>query len=974
MNKKIFLIVLITFITGIMVGQSVASTSNIEGKVTDAKTGEPLLGANVMLIGTSMGAATDANGNYIIHNVSPGSYTLSATYIGYKSEKINITVKEGSHTRQNFKLLPVSVEGKTVVVTAQASGQTQAINQQLSSKNIINVVSAAKIQSLPDANAAESVGRLPGVSVLRQGGEGYKVVVRGLAPQYNEITINGMQMGSSDPNDRSTDLSMISSSMLEGIQVAKTVTPDMDANVIGGVVNFEMREAKVKVPGVPQIGLQLQGGYNNLSDAYNKYNNYKYIGSFEDRFLKNKLGIFGQIDIERRNLTSNELGTSYTHYLNSTTQYLITSVNLYDIPRDRLRYNGALDIDYEYTGGKIKFMNFLSTGKTESNQRTESYVIGSNSIYNNISNSSDVINSISNTIDLKQNLSIFNIDFKIGHTYSETKHPDNWGVTFFQESSAGLTPFTYLQNVSPQSVILSATRSPSNTFLQSFVTNSSFSRSRAIMSSLDLKTDLAISDAISVELKFGGMYRYAIRSYAFDQYDTPQLLNSGGAVGVIDNLINSYFNLPLNNSKISINNFIDPNYDYGKFLNGDYKMYTPISLGMMTSLKNLLESNTQYLAKADPEHYSHNNYQSTIHNYSGDENHSAFYLMGTFKIGPQIIFIPGFRYQAFETSYKGIAGVTSPESYFAYNHYDTTVTKTHNYWLPDFILRYKPFSWFDVRLSYTNTLAYPSFSAFVPKIDLSGTTLNWNNYNLVPAQSKNYDAYFSFYNNTIGLLTIGGFLKNIKDMIYSWQFNLKGSNALKYLPSNLSGFNSQTTYQIYTTQNNPFINKVYGLEVDWQTHFWYLPGILSGLVLDVNYTHTKSEAQYPYVYSRSINNGRSIQIIDTSYTDRLIDQPDNIFNLSLGFDYKDFSIRVAMLYQANIFTNPNFWPQLKGFTAAYRRWDVAAKQKLPWYGIELYVDLNNLNGANDVQIIQAGSPSAIEDYGFTADMGLRWNF
>ena len=358
MRKWILIQSLIVFIVTLMASAVMAENSRIEGSVKDAKTGEPLLGANIMLVGTAMGAATDMHGKYVISNVLPGTYIIRATYIGYKEEKVDIKVKEGSHIQQNFKLEPVGVESKTVVVTGQATGQTQAINQQLSSDQIINVVSAAKIQELPDANAAESLGRLPGISVLRSGGEGYAVVIRGLQPKYNRIMIDGIQMASSNPDNRSTDLSMISSNMLEGIKVAKTVTPDMDANVIGGTVDFELREAKVNVPGVPRYGLLLQGSYNNLSNAYNKLNNYKYVGSFEDRLMNNRFGIFAQIDVERKNLSSNEMGASYTNAGNSTTQYWTSGLNLYDIPRDRQRYNGAIVLDYILPEGKIKFDKF----------------------------------------------------------------------------------------------------------------------------------------------------------------------------------------------------------------------------------------------------------------------------------------------------------------------------------------------------------------------------------------------------------------------------------------------------------------------------------------------------------------------------------------------------------------------------------------------------------------------------------------
>ncbi|OYV84996.1 MAG: hypothetical protein B7Z63_06120, partial [Ignavibacteriae bacterium 37-53-5] len=339
------------------------------------------------------------------------------------------------------------------------------------------------------------------------------------------------------------------------------------------------------------------------------------------------------------------------------------------------------------------------------------------------------------------------------------------------------------------------------------------------------------------------------------------------------------------------------------------------------------------------------------------------------KVGPEVTVIGGVRYQTFQTSYTGVAGVTSPESYLAYNHYDTTITRYDGYWLPDVTLRYDPVSWADIRLSYTNTLAYPSFSNFVPRINLSGLTVGWNNNGLVPAHSINYDASVSFYDNTLGLFSADGFVKEIRNMIYSWQFFVKGNAALQYLPLNLANFDSNSTYDVTTTENNPYLNKVYGIELDWQTHFWYLPGVLSGLVLDVNYTHTKSVAHYPYLASES--NGRILTYIDTSFTDRLVDQPNNIFNISLGFDYRGFSVRVAMVYQADIFTAASQWPQLRGYTAAYERWDVAARQKLPWDGVEIYADFNNINAANDMQVIQAGPPTAIEDYGFTADMGLR---
>ena len=178
---------------------------------------------------------------------------------------------------------------------------------------------------------------------------------------------------------------------------------------------------------------------------------------------------------------------------------------------------------------------------------------------------------------------------------------------------------------------------------------------------------------------------------------------------------------------------------------------------------------------------------------------------------------------------------------------------------------------------------------------------------------------------------------------------------------------------MYTFVNDSYKINDYGMELDWQTHFWYLPGPLSGLVFGVNYTHIFSKAQYPYTYTKVAN--RSIQHIDTSFTDRLLYQPDDIVNLSLGFDYQGFSIRVSMLYQTDIFTGPSFWPQLRSHSSAYRRWDLAAKQELPWFGIQVFGDINNINGENDISVIQGGGvPISQQDYGLTADLGLRIKF
>jgi len=957
---------------------------SVLGTVKDAGTGDPLPSANVIIVGTSLGSATDVEGRYLIRNVPPGAYILRASYMGYQTVEVPLEVVEGESSTKDFELEPVALEGEEVVVTAQARGQNVAINTQLASNSIVSVVSSARIQELPDANAAEAIGRLPGVSVLRSGGEGTQIVIRGLQPKYNAVMVDGVRMASSNSSDRSADLSMISPHMLEGIEVTKAVTPDQDADVIGGTVNFKMREAAGEREGLG-VDVLAQGGYMGLSHARNKYDNYKFVAGTEVRLFDKSFGVFAQVDLERRNLSSNELGAGYDQLNNNFIDYRILNLDLHDILRDRQRANGTLVMDYRLPEGKIRLMNFVSSGATDIHNRGESFVIGNgvNQHTYTLAFSQGKLSVLTNSLSFEHQILNFQVDAKLSHTYSETKNPDDWNVSFIQ-TSAGLTQFDNQANVDPKAVPWAANNNFPQTILSYFRNSKSFSRERALTGSLDLITDVDISDRISAVVKFGGKYRYQKRSYVFEQFGNNASFASPSA-RIAASIIASHFPslAGFDPNSLPITGFVDPHFGYGKFVapdgrtfyalfGGDYMMALPLNFGMLAEMADLLESNAAYINSQQPEGYARDNLVSTTNNYSGYEHQSAGYLMATINIGQEITIIPGIRYQRLQTTYTAPQGNQSSLSWYAYRHYDSTVKVSHDYWLPALIMRLKPLSWFDVRLSYTNTLAYPDYNAIVPRIDVASSgPIAWNNSHLTPSRSRNYDLYCSFYENSIGLLTVGGFLKQIDGLIYPWDFYVAGSQAAPYFPPGFSD-TSSFTYHVYTYVNDPYRINNWGLELDWQTHFWYLPRPLDGLVLNVNYTHIFSRAKYPFTKINRI--GRTLIYVDTSYTDRLLYQPNNIVNLSVGYDYAGFSIRLSMLYQADIFSGPNFWPQLRTTTSAYRRWDLSVKQDLPWFGLQLYGDLNNINKVNDMNVIQAstGVPRSTQSYGLSGNLGLRW--
>ncbi len=952
--------------------------TSIEGKITDKVTGEALIGANVILAGTAFGAASDINGEYIIRAVPAGEYTLRVSFIGYKQEFIEISLSQNTKLNLDFELNIENLEGETVVVTAQAFGQKQAINQQLASNNIKNVVSSARIQEVPDANAAESVGRLPGVSLLREGGEGNKVVVRGLEPKFNAITINGVKLSSSGAENRGADLSMISSTMLAGIEVSKSITPDMDANAIGGVVNFELRDAESNELGEPKFSFDTKGGYNGLENAKDRYRNYKFDGTFEDRILDGDLGLFLQGSYENRNLSSNELGASYASQGDSQIDYLTRDIVLDDIWRMRERVNAVVSIDYKLPEGKLKLSNLLSTSETEINDRRQFYNVdrGANTQRFSGHFSKSRLNTISNILKFQNNFSIFNLTASASHSYSETKNPRDWSVVF-TNTPAGIEEFGFVSNLNPQDVVAAANNDFTNTLLQTVSTTSSFGRERALIGSLDFETQLTISDYISTKIKFGGKYQYQKRSYDLNVTDGQSFgFASGGAI--IEQLKSAlpWFNhSPGDNLNVPMDQFIDSDFDYGNFLDSEYRLIHPLNIDRLQSMVDYMYANQL------PENitYNHNVGSSITNDYEGQEDISAAYIMGTINIGSRLTLIPGVRYQQLITEYTAAQGLQGPTSFADYPHELETVKSTHSYFLPAVLLQYKPFNWFDVRLAYTNSLSYPDFAALAPRINVAQSRglLDYNGFELKPIESKNYDAYFSFYNNTIGLFTVGVFLKQISDLIYRYSFIPSSSDELvEFYPEWVENKQPLTGILVSKYLNNPFIVDNYGIEIDWQTHFWYLPSFLSGLVLNINYTHIFSEAEYPY--QQVIKEGRRTIFVDTSYVAPLLFQPDDILNITIGYDYKDFSMRLSTLYSADIFTGPTQWKQLRSFTDAYTRWDLSLKQKLPivFEGLEVFMNYNNISGARDASSISAktGAPARIQAYDSIIEVGFRSRF
>lgn len=943
----------------------------IKGIIIDANSNDPLIGANVMIVGTSIGAAANIDGQFILTSVKPGSYKLKITYVGYKEKIEEVTVVSNRATEITVKLDWVAVEGEVVLVTAQAKGQLAAINEQLSADEIKNVVSRDRIRELPDANAAESVGRLPGVSIMRSGGEGDKVVIRGLSPKYSKIMVDGVALVATGNGDRSVSMSSISSYSLEGIEVIKAPTASMDGDQVGGSVNFKMKTAESGF----NSGVVIEGSYNNLK---NTYSNFMFVGDISNRFFEDKFGLFAQISVDRKNLSSNQMHAEFYFDKDKGRSLRTEQLNLNDVIRDRKRIGGTFTLDYLLPDGKIYFENFFSSGDNDQQSFEEGYSRARRHWYNTSDNSNSQL-IYSNVLNYEQYISTFKVSAKLSHSYSETEALNNIEFSFFKSGDVNQFP----DDIDPKDIPDYSKNEIAATNWSNIRVGDKITKGRQVALSLNFETDFTLSKQINGKIKFGGKGLYADHSYDYKNGYSGSMASLGGNAYKIP-IVEAF---PWMQDIVSIESletdfampytlFIDNDYKHSEFIKGRYTLGPVADIDLMRDIVDVLKTTRLKLIELgqhDPGYFGQAHKTSVTNDYFGTEHLFASYIMANINITNKIKFIPGVRYEVQRTKYTGVRGKTQHYVEESYPHYDTTTVRNNYFFLPRVHLRYEPFNWLQVRLAYTQSVARPSYSSLIPRVDITPNSIFVNNYNLRPERAESYDISFAFNENHLGLFTIGGFYKVIEDKIFIRRDRVL-HNPEDY---NLSSIYKDSRFD--ADENNESLSYVKGIELDWQTNFWYLPSFLKGIVLNINYTKIFSKTKYPltkYV-NEVISNPPYIikNEVDISYWARMQQQPDDILNISLGYDYKGFSCRVSMFYQGDNFITSKFNEEEHILTDSFSRWDLSVKQRLPWQNIQLYFNFVNINEGLDRDFIRGnGKTSRLEYYGSTLQLGLRWNY
>jgi outer membrane receptor protein involved in Fe transport len=210
---------------------------SISGIVTD-DSGAVLKGAQISIESKDINVVSDEQGRFFIHGVDPGSYTLTISYVGFAVLNDSVSVSAGQTANEVAKL-QVKSQSESILVTApRLTGEAEAVNIERTADNLLQVLPAEVIRSLPNANMADALGRMPSVTLERDEGEGKYVQVRGLEPRLTNATIDGVDVPSPESGVRQVKFDAIPADLVESVQVSKTLQPNMEGDGIGGSVNL----------------------------------------------------------------------------------------------------------------------------------------------------------------------------------------------------------------------------------------------------------------------------------------------------------------------------------------------------------------------------------------------------------------------------------------------------------------------------------------------------------------------------------------------------------------------------------------------------------------------------------------------------------------------------------------------------------------------------------------------------------------
>ncbi|MGC2636114.1 MAG: TonB-dependent receptor [Acidobacteriaceae bacterium] len=791
-------------------GAAAAENGSVSGTVRDSG-GSVLPGAQIELQPGGAMATTNATGYFFIPNVTPGSYTVTVSYVGFKSSATNASVVAG----QTFSLnvtLSVGATSEQVLVNATLAGDAAAINEQKTSANILNVETDTQIQSLPNANVADAVGRMPGVTLQRNEGEGQYVQIRGTEPRLSNTTIDGVVVPGPDPEVRQVDLDTIPADLVGAVEINKTLSASQDGDAIGGSVDLRIKQATTNQP---SLAFEVTGGNTPIDNNRPLFLINSSAGMRFGHSTNSQIGKpFGLMvgysyDLNDRGIDDVEPVPDLLP--NGTPTF--DAENIQEYLYNRTRYGMAGALDYKINEASDLYVHGLFSNFRDYGQKWAYKLNGANAKFS--------------TSVRRPNLQIADLAIGGNHVWDRT--------------------FLHYQVAVSHSRFGGAAGNPGADFVP--VSGSNLDNLTSCMYSASATISIYRPQFRGCSLPGASIYDPSL--YALEDINTTtgqatQLnLQAGAAMGINYHLgthsSTFEFGAQVRNAHKGQDAY-SPTYDNGatplmtqflgdyknpKFYGGSYRLGPVTNFSLITSYLNAnptalpLDEGTTHLA-------------SDASNYNLQERITAGYLMNTLELGSRVHLQTGLRIEATTTSNTGYLVVNDING----NYVSTTPQYGSGSYinpLPSVQLRYRIDDTSDIRAVYGRGISRPDPYQLVPYITLDESTtpytVNVGNPALVAENANDYDLLYEKYLRSVGMVEAGCFYKDLGLPIYGQQ---------SYVPATGSPLSQAYAGDLVMQEVNGEHAHVQGVELAYQQHLDFLPGVLAGARLDTNFTWTQS--------------------------------------------------------------------------------------------------------------------------------------
>ncbi|MDX1942256.1 MAG: TonB-dependent receptor [Saprospiraceae bacterium] len=933
---------------------------SIKGKVLDANTNEPLPGATVAIENTALGTTTDNGGAFELSGIREKIITINISYIGYETNRINHDFSSRKTPDFTVRLASSSIELTTVEVEGIAEGQIKAFLEQKQAESIKNVISAEQIITFPDLNAAEVMQRIPGITLQRDQGEGRFVQLRGTPPELTNFNVNGEQIPSPEGDVRYVGMDIIPADQIEFIEVNKVMTPDMDADGIGGSVNIKTKEALNEVP---DIGATLSGGYNNLRGTANYQMQFSYGQRYKKLGFQVNSSFFqnnqGSDNIEYNFAKGPFFGSQNQGVDNYSVQYREVQLRHYDITRTRISVSPTLD--FKFNKNSFLYLRGMYNSFVDNEIRrrkiydlddalSETYYL-----YGGIEH--DVRDRTKrqelNTLNFGGEHKIWGatLDYQIFYALAKDTEPGRIEALFDSPGQAIAIRFDNTDPDYPRATFPNPNNAGNATDYDNFeldelLFEESETRDVNITPRINITLPYDFSNVNKGYFKFGGKIRMKekernIQSQQFGAYFEQTAQYPG---------VGPKLSLASVNDGFRDENLLDQGY----------------LLEYMPSADKLRDFYEFY-----PQHFifdrNATRTQSFGEDYKADETIYAAYGMFRHDFR-RLMVLGGLRFERTKIDYEGAKILLNGNRFVGID--TLTDQRTHEFLLPQIQFKYTINDRFNLRTALTYTYSRPNFEDVLPYREQDREEVKFGNPDLRYPRSTNVDFLAERYFRK-GILSGGVFYKKIDDFIFFFKrFAHEGD------PKDFS------LVEI-TKAINGIKASVYGAEFQAQFKFDFLKGFFSNFGLYTNYTYTYSEAfinkRFPANYTNAVVVFGEDDLSDfTSSTEKekisLPGQAQHTTNLALFYDSKKFFARLTANYQDAFLQELGADADLDEYYDQNLRFDFTMNYQLT-KGINVFVDWINIT--NTPLRFYLGTPDRIkqqEFYSWWSRIGVRLNY